>query len=66
MNQIMRIGIDTSKHIFQLYGVNTVEQPVLRKRLRRQDMVAFVSDDEPVPAGPCLADRQLDCPPSCS
>ena len=41
MNQISRIGMDTSKHIFQLYGVNSVEAPVLRKKLRRKEMVAF-------------------------
>ncbi len=41
MEQISRIGMDTSKHIFQLHGVNAVEDPVLRKKLRRRDMVAF-------------------------
>jgi transposase len=33
--------MDTSKHIFQLHGVDPAEQPVLRKRLGRQAMVAF-------------------------
>jgi transposase len=33
--------MDTSKHIFQLHGVNVAEQLVLRKKLRRRDMVAF-------------------------
>ena len=41
MSQVSRIGMDTSKHIFQLHGVNTAEEPVLRKKLRRKDMVAF-------------------------
>ena len=41
MEQIIRIGMDTSKHIFQLHGVNAAEEPVLRKKLRRQDMIAF-------------------------
>ena len=41
MDQISRIGMDTSKHIFQLHGVNAAEVPVLRKKLRRKDMVAF-------------------------
>ena len=41
MDQISRIGMDTSKHIFQLHGVNTAEQPVLRKKLRRKEMFAF-------------------------
>jgi transposase len=41
MGQISRIGMDTSKHVFQLHGVNAAEEPVLRKKLRRQGMVAF-------------------------
>ena len=41
MDQISRIGMDTSKHIFQLHGVNAAEVPVLRKKLRRKEMVAF-------------------------
>jgi transposase len=41
VDQISRIGMDTSKHIFQLHGVNAAEAPVLRKKLRRKDMVTF-------------------------
>jgi hypothetical protein len=33
--------MDTSKHIFQLHGVNAAEAPVLRKKLRRKEMVTF-------------------------
>jgi transposase len=41
VEQISRIGMDTSKHIFQLHGVNAAEEPVLRKRLRRKEIFAF-------------------------
>ena len=41
MDQVSRIGMDTSKHIFQLHGVSADEVPVLRKKLRRKDMVTF-------------------------
>lgn len=41
MNQISRIGMDTSKHIFQLHGVDGAETPVLRRKLRRKEMIAF-------------------------
>jgi transposase len=41
VKQIIRIGMDTSKHIFQLHGVDGAEQPVLRKRLSRNQMVEF-------------------------
>jgi transposase len=33
--------MDTSKHVFQLHGVNAGEQPVLRKTLRRKEMIDF-------------------------
>ena len=41
MEQINQIGMDTSKHFFQLHGVNAAEKVVLRKKLRRKEMVAF-------------------------
>jgi Transposase len=42
VEQIIRIGMDTSKHVFQLHGVNAVEEPVLRKKLPRKAMVKFL------------------------
>jgi len=47
VDKLSRIGMDTSKRIFQLHGVNQAEQPVLRKKLRRTDMVAFFGRLEP-------------------
>jgi transposase len=47
VEQITRIGMDTSKHIFQLHGVNAVEAPILRKKLRRKDMMAFFAKLNP-------------------
>ena len=41
MTDIIRIGLDTSKSLFQLHGVNAAEQPVLRKQLRRAEMIKF-------------------------
>jgi transposase len=41
VDQISRIGMDTSKHVFQLHGVNAADVPVLRKKLRRKEMIAF-------------------------
>jgi transposase len=43
VDEISRIGMDTSKHIFQLHGVNAAESPVLRRKLRRKEMVAFLA-----------------------
>jgi transposase len=43
--------MDTSKHIFQLHGVDGTERPVLRKRLGRQQMSAFLSKLPPTVIG---------------
>jgi len=41
VNDLIRIGVDTSKSVFQLHGVNAAEQPVLRKKLRRRQVIEF-------------------------
>jgi transposase len=39
--------MDTSKHVFQLHGVNAAEAPILRKKLRRRDMEIFFENLAP-------------------
>lgn len=51
MEQISRIGMDTSKRFFQLHGVNAAETVVLRKKLRRKEMVAFFEKLAPTVVG---------------
>lgn len=51
MDHIMRIGIDTSKSVFQLHGVNVLEEPVLRRKLRRRDMLKFFGRLSPTVIG---------------
>lgn len=51
MEQIIRIGIDTSKSVFQLHGVNAAEEPVLRRKLRRGDVVKFFEKLPPTVVG---------------
>ena len=41
MNEITRIAIDTSKSVFTLHGVDALGRAVLRRNVRRQDMVKF-------------------------
>jgi transposase len=43
--------MDTSKHIFQLHGVDAAEKPVLRKRLGRKAMVDFFAKLPPTVIG---------------
>ena len=41
MEQYKRIGIDTSKQVFQLHGVDAAERPILRRQVRRKDVLTF-------------------------
>jgi transposase len=51
MTKIIRIGVDTSKSIFVLHGVDASEQPVLRKKLRRKQFLEFFAGLEPTRIG---------------
>lgn len=51
MNEIIRIGVDTSKSVFQLHGVDAAERAVLRKKLRRRDLLAFLAKLPPTRIG---------------
>lgn len=51
MEQLTRIGMDTSKSVFQLHGVDACERPVLQRRLRRRDVVPFFSRLGPLRIG---------------
>ena len=48
---IIRIGLDTSKHVFQLHGVDDSEQPVLCRRLGRKQMEPFFAKLPPIRVG---------------
>src|SRR5436189_6196510 len=39
--QISTIGIDLAKNVFQVYGVDAAENPVLKKQLRRSQVIEF-------------------------
>lgn len=51
MDQVVRIGMDTSKQIFQLHGVNAAEEPVLRRKLKRSQVYEFFSRLAPAVIG---------------
>ncbi len=48
MDQISRIGMDTSKQTFQLHGVDEAERVVLRRKLRRKEVTAFFAGLAPI------------------
>lgn len=51
MSEVIRIGLDTSKTVFQVHGVDESERPVVRRQLRRQDMVRFFAALAPAVIG---------------
>jgi transposase len=51
VTKIIRIGMDTSKSVFVLHGVDAAEQPVLRKKLRRGQVLEFFGKLEPTKIG---------------
>jgi transposase len=51
VTDLIRIGIDTSKSVFVLHGVDAAEQPVLCKKLRRRQMIEFFTRQPPTRVG---------------
>ena len=41
MGEVITIGLDIAKHIFQVHGVDETGEAVLRRRLRRSDVLLF-------------------------
>src|SRR5436190_19866893 len=52
MSEITTIGLDVAKHGFQPHGVNAAGRTVLRKRLRRGQVLAVFSRPPRCMAGP--------------
>src|SRR6266852_3924314 len=48
---IIRVGLDTAKHVFQVHGVDESEQPVLRRRLGRKEVERFFAKLPPTRIG---------------
>ena len=43
MGEVTTIGLDLAKHVFQVHGVDAEGATVLRKQLRRVQVLAFFS-----------------------
>ena len=43
MGEVTTMGLDLAKHVFQVHGVDAEGATVLRKRLRRAQVLAFFS-----------------------
>ena len=51
MTRLARVGVDTSKSVFQLHGVDQSESVLLRHRLRRAQFLAYFAKLEPTVVG---------------
>lgn len=51
MKEITTIGLDLAKSVFQIHGVNDLGEVVMRKRLRRGQVLAFFADLPPCLVG---------------
>lgn len=47
MKTAIRIGMDTSTNVFQLPGVDQTDGIVLRRQLRRREMIKFFENTPP-------------------
>ena len=43
MSDIITVGLDLTKNVFQVHGADGIGQAVLRKRLRRTQVLEFFS-----------------------
>ena len=43
MTTVTTIGIDIAKSVFQVHGVDDAEDPIIRRQLRRGQVIAFFS-----------------------
>jgi len=51
VEKLIRVGMDTSKSVFVLHGVDAAEKVVLRKKLRRQQVIEFFGKLKPTKIG---------------
>jgi transposase len=51
VDQIIGIGVDTSKSVFVLHGVNAADEQVPRKKLRRRQILDFFATMAPIRIG---------------
>jgi len=49
--QVATIGLDLAKHVLQVHGVDAPGGGVVRRRLRRRELLAFFAGLEPCPVG---------------
>ena len=59
MSQIITIGLDIAKSVFQVHGVDAAGTPVLRKQLRRGELLRFFERQPPAWSASRPAGRRI-------
>ena len=44
MSEMTTVGLDLAKNVFQAHGADALGRPVLRKKLRRDQVLAFFAE----------------------
>jgi transposase len=47
--QITTIGLDIAKNVFQVHGIDAAEKVIVRKQLRRGQLIVFFKALAPLP-----------------
>jgi transposase len=47
MTKISRIGLDVAKSVFQVHGVDEADRPVVKRKLKRSQVLGFFGGLEP-------------------
>jgi transposase len=51
MTKVITVGLDLGKNVFQVHGVDRAGEAVLRRRLRRSEVLRFFAKLEPATIG---------------
>ena len=47
MSKIITVGLDIAKHVFQVHGVDAEGKVIVRRKLRRPEVISFFKKLEP-------------------
>ena len=56
MTKVTTVGLDLAKSVFQVHGADQDGRPVVRKKLRRAQVIPFFAD-----LAPCLIGMETPC-----
>jgi transposase len=51
MGEITTVGLDIAKHVFQVHGIDNTGAVILRRKLRRSELIDFFRSLKPCVVG---------------